>query len=65
MSKPRLYNLVFLNETRIKQLEALIPHQERIFNDLHPANCSYYQIKNHLNELKLEYKERTGREYKK
>ena len=52
-----------LNQQRIKQLEALIPEQEKALQESRDI-ATISRMNLHIYHLKLEYKEITGREYK-
>lgn len=54
------------NQTRINQLEALIPQQEKALTEANKRKdiCTIARMSLYIDQLKLEYKERTGNEYR-
>lgn len=55
------------NQTRINQLEALIPQQEKAFEEVNKTGdiARIAHLNLYIGQLKLEYKERSGNEYQK
>lgn len=53
------------NQERIRQLEALLPEQEKAFTEINRSSdvANIARVNLYIQQLKLEYKERVGRDY--
>lgn len=60
--KKNLIKMIADEANRIKELNHIIPQYQKSL-ELHKNHPKYSHLKNKLDELLLEYKERTGEDY--